>query len=149
MATIFRWEFLRALLAMAALSVALPVVLIGCGGDDTSSPPTAPPMVTTEAPTSPGGTPEPRPTQATRSAGQTSEPQPTQAGASTTTIQESPTQPPTEVAEPADKRDRTLTVYSGRSQSLVHPLLEAFGESTGVDIRVKYGGKRLYGSYAP
>ena len=31
-------------------------------------------------------------------------------------------------------------MYSGRSQSLVHPLLEAFGESTGVDIRVKYAG---------
>ena len=31
-------------------------------------------------------------------------------------------------------------VYSGRSQSLVHPLLEAFGESTGIAIRVKYAG---------
>jgi iron(III) transport system substrate-binding protein len=31
-------------------------------------------------------------------------------------------------------------VYSGRSQTLVHPLLEAFGEQTGVDIRVKYAG---------
>ena len=39
-----------------------------------------------------------------------------------------------------EARDRTLTVYSGRSQTLVHPLLVAFGEQTGVDIRVKYAG---------
>ena len=44
--------------------------------------------------------------------------------------------PPT----PTEQRDRSLTVYSGRSQTLVHPLLEAFGEQTGVDIRVKYAG---------
>ena len=41
---------------------------------------------------------------------------------------------------PAGDRDRTLTVYSGRSQTLVHPLLLAFGEQTGIDIRVKYAG---------
>lgn len=41
---------------------------------------------------------------------------------------------------PAENRDRTLTVYSGRSQTLVHPLLLAFGEQTGYDIRVKYAG---------
>ena len=41
---------------------------------------------------------------------------------------------------PAEDRDRTLTVYSGRSQTLVHPLLLAFGEQTGIDIRVKYAG---------
>ena len=46
--------------------------------------------------------------------------------------------PPT--ATPAPDRDRTLTVYSGRSQTLVHPLLLAFGEQTGIDIRVKYAG---------
>ena len=42
--------------------------------------------------------------------------------------------------EPTEEKDRTLTVYSGRSQSLVHPLLESFGEYSGVDIRVKYAG---------
>ena len=31
-------------------------------------------------------------------------------------------------------------MYSGRSQSLVHPLLEAFGVYAGVDIGVKYAG---------
>ena len=34
--------------------------------------------------------------------------------------------------------DEALTIYSGRSQSLVHPILEAFSEHTGVAIRVKY-----------
>ena len=41
---------------------------------------------------------------------------------------------------PAGEGERTLTVYSGRSQSLVEPLLEEFGESSGVDVRVKYAG---------
>ena len=36
--------------------------------------------------------------------------------------------------------DDSLTVYSGRSQSLVLPLLEEFGEATGIQISVKYGG---------
>ena len=39
-----------------------------------------------------------------------------------------------------DAEDRTLTIYSGRSQTLVHPLLLAFGDQTGIDIRVKYAG---------
>ena len=46
--------------------------------------------------------------------------------------------PPTPTSTP--DRDRTLAVYSGRSQTLVHPLLVAFGEQTGIDIRVKYAG---------
>jgi len=45
----------------------------------------------------------------------------------------SPTSPP-----PTEEGDRTLTVYSGRAESLVRPLLEEFGESTRVSIRVKY-----------
>ena len=35
--------------------------------------------------------------------------------------------------------DTTLTVYSGRTQSLVHPLLESFAEDTGTPIKVRYG----------
>ena len=34
--------------------------------------------------------------------------------------------------------DEALTIYSGRSQTLVEPILEAFSEDTGVEIRVKY-----------
>ena len=44
--------------------------------------------------------------------------------------------PPTPTAE----RERTLIVYSGRSQTLVDPLLESFGAQTGVTVRVKYAG---------
>ena len=36
--------------------------------------------------------------------------------------------------------DEALTIYSGRSQSLVHPILEAFSEHTEISIRVKYSG---------
>ncbi len=32
--------------------------------------------------------------------------------------------------------DDALTIYSGRSQSLVRPLLEAFSEESGIDIQV-------------
>ena len=154
MATIFRWASgpkdrlpngarWRVALALAALAMALSVGLIGCGGDDSSSPTvaTASPGPTTAALASPGETPPPQRTEPATSPGRTPVPQPTEAGgAGTSTAQESPTEPTTRMEEPEEDRDRTLTVYSGRSQSLVHPLLEAFGESTGIDIRVKYAG---------
>ena len=35
--------------------------------------------------------------------------------------------------------EEVLTIYAGRSQNLVQPLLEQFSEDTGVKIRVKYG----------
>ncbi len=34
----------------------------------------------------------------------------------------------------------SLTIYSGRSQSLVHPLLEQFIEDSGISVRIKYSG---------
>lgn len=102
-------DFLRILMALTLLSVAL--ALIGCGGDEESPPP---------APTTPT-----EPIRAvTASVAPTSMP-----------ATEAQTQ-----AESDRDEDRTLTVYSGRSQPLVHPLLESFGERSGVDIRVKYAG---------
>ena len=109
MARIRRRIIPQILLALAALSVALPLALVGCGGGDQSPFPAA---------TSPAS-----PTAAPATTGASTQTQPTVA----------PTQP-------EEREDRTLTVYSGRSQSLVHPLLEAFGEYTGISIRVKYGG---------
>ena len=116
--------FPQILLALAALSVALPLALAGCGGGEQSPPPAA---------TSP----------ATPTAVMAATASPTSAPARATAVLPTSAPPATQPAateEPTEEKDRTLTVYSGRSQSLVHPLLEAFGESTGVDIRVKYGG---------
>ena len=44
------------------------------------------------------------------------------------------------------KDDSTLTVYSGRTQSLVHPLLESFTEETGTPIEVRYAGSSAIAS---
>ncbi len=38
----------------------------------------------------------------------------------------------------AEDADEPLTVYSGRSESLVGPVIESFTESTGVEVEVKY-----------
>ncbi|EKP94334.1 ABC-type Fe3+ transport system, periplasmic component [Thermaerobacter subterraneus DSM 13965] len=35
--------------------------------------------------------------------------------------------------------NQQLVIYSSRTQSLVHPLLEQFAKETGIDIRVRYG----------
>ena len=35
--------------------------------------------------------------------------------------------------------DRTVVVYSGRTQNLVEPILTRFAEETGIDVQVRYG----------
>ena len=42
--------------------------------------------------------------------------------------------------------DSSLTVYSGRSDSLVGPLLESFAEETGIEVLVKYAGSAAIAS---
>ena len=37
-------------------------------------------------------------------------------------------------------KQQTVTVYSGRSESLVAPVLDQFGEISGVDVQIKYAG---------
>jgi len=34
----------------------------------------------------------------------------------------------------------SLVIYSGRSESLVGPIITQFADASGIDVRVKYGG---------
>ncbi len=156
-----RFHRRKVLLALAAVSLVLALALVGCGGGAQPPPPAAtspgpqtgvsaealPTLapLATLAPPSGLSLPDPMDLPATLAPLATltptsplSLPAPM---APPATLAPLATLAPAPVAErPAVAEDRTLTVYSGRSRTLVHPLLLAFGESTGVDIRVKYAG---------
>ena len=145
-----RWNGPRVLLTFVGMFLVLTLAVVGCGGGAQSPPPA---VTSSSAPAAPVAAPTvTAPAAAADTATETrTEAYTAQASSAAATSQASaptpaqapptpaPTARPPARTEPVEEFD-TLTVYSGRSQTLVHPILEAFGEYLGVGIEVRYGG---------
>jgi iron(III) transport system substrate-binding protein len=108
---------LRGILGAAAGTLALPL-LAACGGDDDD--PTA-----TSAPAAPTNT-----SAATA----------TEAAATGTATESAATATGGEATATSGDATGSITVYSGRGEDLVAPIIERFTEVTGIEVEVRYAG---------